>query len=291
MRKVSAGQPLRIPASTYNAMIDATVDHQRRTQNLNVSALPLNTRNGLVLVRNQTGTDRNRFDVVGLSNVVVTPSENAQEFAARWAFNAVQVADTHVGKFAVLQEPVKSGAFALALVVGVTPVFVARPSGENSETAGIKASQLHLETGLNGAQILWEDSGGVTPHLALVRMPGQGESQSILRMRVSGVQNNHLVCQRWNGTAFSATTENVAKPYLLRTSITSRNGITYSYSSAFARTATQGASTESQVIVPSFVIGTDEIFVAQVASTGVSVSGTELKLIDINADGRAWAKQ
>jgi len=291
MKKVSPGQPLRIPAATFNTMIDAAMDFQRRSLNRGSSVVPPDTKNGIILVRNQSGADRNRFDVLGLSTVVVTPTENAQEFASRWALNAVLPAATHTGKFAVLQEPIKSGAFGTALILGVTPVNVTRPTGETSEIVGAKVGQTYLEAGLTGAQIVWEDSGGTTPHLALVRMPAQIDSLPIVRMRVSSVQNNHLVCQRWNGTAFSATTENVAKPYLLRTSITSRSGITYSYSSAVNRTATQGASTESQVIVPSFVAGTDEIFVAQVASTGVLITGTELKLIDINADGRAWAKQ
>jgi len=43
--------------------------------------------------------------------------------------------------------------------------------------------------------------------------------------------------------------------------------------------------------VPSYFTGADELFAAPVNYTGVIVASKELKLIDINADGRAWAKQ
>jgi hypothetical protein len=243
-----------------------------------------------VLIRNQSGSNRNRFDVLGLSNVLVTPTQNAQEFASRYAFNAALPAAAHAGKFAVLQEPVKSNAMGLALIVGVTPVLVTRPTGETSEIVGLKAGQTYLEAGLSGAQILWEDSGGTTPHLALVRIPALPDP-TLIRMRLTSVQGDYLVCQRWTGSAWSTISENVAKPYLLRTSGTSRNGITYAYSNGFTRTATQGANTETQVIVPSYYASGDELFAAPVNYTGVVVASKELKLIDINADGRAWAKQ
>lgn len=271
-------------------MLDAAADFKNRSQNRGGSAVPVDTKTGIVVIRNQSGADRNRFDVLGLSAVIVTPTQNATEFASRYAFNAALPAATHAGKFALLQEPIKNNAFGRALIVGVSPVNVTRPTGEISEIAGLKSGQTYLEAGLPGAQILWEDTGGTTPHLALVRMPAVLD-QSVIRMRVSSVQGDNLVCQRWTGSAWSITTENVAKPYLLRTSITARNGITYTYANAFTRTATQGASSETQVIVPSFFTGADELFAAPVNYTGVIVASKELKLIDINADGRAWAKQ
>ncbi len=271
-------------------MVDAASDFQRRSLNRGSSAVPPDTKNGIIIVRNQSGSDRDRFDVLGLSTVIITPTQNAQKFASRWALNAALPAATHTGKFAILQEPIKSNAFGLAMIVGVSPVYVTRPTGETSEIAGLKVGQTYLEAGLTGAQILWEDSGGTTPHLALVRMPAALDL-TIIRMRVTSVQGDYLVCQRWTGSAWSATNENVVKPYLLRTSGTSRNGITYVYSNGFTRTATQGASNETQVIVPSYYTSGDEVFAAPVNYTGVVVATNELKLVDINADGRAWAKQ
>jgi hypothetical protein len=92
------------------------------------------------------------------------------------------------------------------------------------------------------------------------------------------------------GIVVSGTSTNVAKPYLLRRSLVSRDGITYTYSANQAREANDGADTEEQVVVPSYIVG-DYIYGARARSTGVIVSGVECSFIDINADGRAWAKQ
>lgn len=171
MKKVASGQPLRIPASTFNTMVDAASDYQRRSLNRGSSAVPSDTRSGIVLIRNQSGADRDRFSVLGLSSILITPTENSQEFSARYAMNAVLPTNSYTQKFCVLQEPIKSNGLGRAMIVGITPVNVARPSGDTTEYAGVLANQTYLQAGTEGAQILWEDSGGTTPHLALVRLP------------------------------------------------------------------------------------------------------------------------
>lgn len=90
----------------------------------------------------------------------------------------------------------------------------------------------------------------------------------------------------------------VAKPYKLRFSISSASidGITISYSSYNTslqrRTASAGSVSITQAIVPRY-LAEDLIFYA-VAPTGVAdadiVGFPDIGLIDINADGRAWAK-
>lgn len=90
----------------------------------------------------------------------------------------------------------------------------------------------------------------------------------------------------------------VAKPYKLRFSISSADidGITISYSgyntSLQRRTASAGSVSITQAIVPRY-LAEDLIFYA-VAPTGVAdadiVGFPDIGLIDINADGRAWAK-
>lgn len=291
MRKALPGQPLRIPASTFNTVLDAAAAHQRRAFDGGSDVLPRDTRNGIITVRNDSGADRDVFSVLAVSGVLVTPGQNAQEFATRWACSAVLPAAGNLERFVVLQEPLRSGVMGRAVIIGVTPVWLKRPTGNTAQTAGAVAGQVYLDTSAAGAQIVWEGSfSGENLHPALVRLPYLTE-QPLVRMRVTSVLGDYLVCQRWTGSAWSTTNENVAKPYLLRTSITSRNGITYTYANGWTRTATQGASTETQVIVPSYYTSGDQLFAAVLPSTGVVVGGQELKLLDINADGRAWAKQ
>ncbi|MDL5055722.1 hypothetical protein QQ056_19520 [Oscillatoria laete-virens NRMC-F 0139] len=289
MRKVSPGQPLRIPATTFNTLVDAAEDFKSRSHNRSSQATPTDTKNGLITIRNMSGFDCNRFDVLVLTSIVIGPGDNADEFFSRFAVDAELPIAGDQPWLVVLQEPIAAGALGTALVCGVTPVWMRRPVDENSQFCGIVSDDTLLESGIQGAQILWED--GFTadePHLALVRLP---MDSCLTRMRVVSVHNNHLICTRWTGSEWSTILEKVAKPFLLRSSITTRNGISYSFSNPFTRIATQGSNTETQVIVPSYVANHDEIFAVPVTHTGVTESGRELTLMDINVDGRAWAKK
>src|ERR1041384_2909091 len=122
MRKVLPGQPIQIAASSFNTMLDAAQDYRNRGQSLEAEALRPSARAGIIVVRNQSGVDRNRFDVLGLSSILISPTDNFREFAARFAMNAVTTATTHTQKFCVLQEPVKNGGLGRAMIVGITPV-------------------------------------------------------------------------------------------------------------------------------------------------------------------------
>ena len=122
-----------------------------------------------------------------------------------------------------------------------------------------------------------------------------GTSDDAIKMfKVVTVYGDYVSCKTWDGTTLGTTKINIAKPYLLRRTPfhgLSRDGISYNYTSNIARTATQGATSESQVIVPSYVAN-DIIYAAQGVNGGVdvTVSGTKLLWLDINVDGRAWAK-
>jgi hypothetical protein len=293
MRQALPGEPLKIPASTFNTMLAAADDYQRRALNQGKGRTPFGTQSGIVTVKNDSGGDCEQFAVLGISGVLVTPASDLQEFTYHWALTAVLPTAAHCNKFVVLQEPIANNALGKAMVFGTTPVWMYGDSSLAATTAGIEPGETDLVPTANapGAQILYEQpTSGVELHLALVRLPAQVD-QALIRMRVISVQGDYLVCRRWTGSLWSEIDENVAKPYLLRTSIISRNGINYSYTNGYTRTATQGASNETQVIVPSYYTAADEIFAAPVPHTGVMVSGKELRLIDANLDGRAWAKQ
>ena len=63
LRKVKSGDPLRIPAATFNAMIDTARDYQQRKQGREQTSFPAFRQSGIVLVRNDSGSDRDRFEV------------------------------------------------------------------------------------------------------------------------------------------------------------------------------------------------------------------------------------
>lgn len=172
MKKVLPGQKLRIPASTFNTIIDAAEDFQRRQINQGSDAIQGFASSGVITVRNQSGSFLDQFNVLGLTSVLITPSQNELEFYSRWAMNTETPADGDEQAFCVLQEPIDNGAMGKALIVGVTPVLMKRASGETSDYAGIDSGQTYLRSGNEGAQILWEETvADDVLHLAVVRLP------------------------------------------------------------------------------------------------------------------------
>jgi hypothetical protein len=177
MKKVLPGQPLKISASTFNTMIESAADYQRRSVNRRQHSFPFDTKNGIVSVKNTSGQDGDRFSVLGISGVLVTPADNLQEFTSRITLTGVVPAAEHEGKFVVLLEPIKNGAFGQALVSGTTLVWLLGNSAIAAKTAGIQAGQTYLVPNASGAQILYEQpTTGVELHLALVRIPAGGGS-------------------------------------------------------------------------------------------------------------------
>ena len=109
MKKVQSGDPLVVPAQAYNAFIDAAKDFQQRTRHVGQTATPGYRSAGIVLVKNQSGTDRLRFDVLGLGDPIILPDSGGvaeQQFKNTVAFRGdLPDEKLHKGRFAILAEP------------------------------------------------------------------------------------------------------------------------------------------------------------------------------------------
>ena len=161
MHKVKSGDPLTIPSETFNTFVDAARDFRERQQSSIASRQPERERNGIVLLKNASGSDRNRFDILGIDSPVIEPAENLNEFQNRVALNgSIPSVTSHAGKFAILQEPVKADGIARAMLVGVTPVRVnvTDTSHAFADLTGGNASQL-ASSASSGVRILWKESG------------------------------------------------------------------------------------------------------------------------------------
>ena len=162
MMKVQSGSPLVIPAQAYNAFIDAAKDFQGRTQHLGQTATPGYRSAGIVLIKNESGDDRQRFNILGLGDPIFLPDAGAaaeQSFKNAVAFRGDLPDETlHKGKFVVLLEPLSAGAIGRAYLVGVT---AARLRLEDSAQEVARAEIIDqdaaaLQPAADGsAQVLW----------------------------------------------------------------------------------------------------------------------------------------
>ena len=67
MNKVNSGDPLKIPAETFNTFIDAAQDFKVRTRGFTQKATAQAPQRTIIPVKNMSGADRQRFDVLEIS--------------------------------------------------------------------------------------------------------------------------------------------------------------------------------------------------------------------------------
>ncbi|GIX04631.1 MAG: hypothetical protein KatS3mg114_0500 [Planctomycetaceae bacterium] len=162
LRKVRRGDPLRIPAETFNTFIDAARDYQNRTQDRGSPHRPELRQAGIIRVKNSTGSDLDRFHVLGIEQPIFTPAESLFSFQDPIAVvGATPNEDHHLGRFLVLQEPLRSGMIGRAVVSGVTPVRL-NVLDEEHDWADIEEGETDsLKTDTAGsAFILWKEPPG-----------------------------------------------------------------------------------------------------------------------------------
>ncbi len=162
LRKVRRGEPLEISAETFNTFIDAARDFQNRTRNRQFTHTQEPRQTGTLLVKNGSGQDRQRFEVLAIDRPIFLPSDNLWSFQDQVAvIGVVPDENKHVGRFVVLLEPLRDGMIGRAVVSGVTPVRL-NVLNEEHEWADIEGGETDsLKTDTAGsAFILWKEPPG-----------------------------------------------------------------------------------------------------------------------------------
>ncbi len=160
-KKVQTGQPLKIPAETFNAFLDAARDFRSRQQSRESQSEPSFRQSGIVKVKNGSGEDRNRFEILGIDRPIFTPTDNLDTFQNDVLLVGVMPdGEDHPGRFCILLEPLKADAIGLAVIAGVCPVRidVQEESDTFAEVQDEDATQLK-SSGSGSVTILWKESG------------------------------------------------------------------------------------------------------------------------------------
>lgn len=207
LAKVSAGQPLRIPAETFNAFVDAAAAFQARRTSRQAEGGALIPTAGIVTVRNDSGTDQDRFAILGISTPLILPTENAAAFQERVAVALVAPdEDAHADRICILQEPIAAGALGRGLILGVTPVRLDVQAEDDRVAAVVTGEAGSLKTGSTGAaRILWKEAGtGEVWGIVQIPSGGAGGGSPNLVLEVTSTNHPWMVGDvlRWNGGAW-----------------------------------------------------------------------------------------
>jgi hypothetical protein len=113
----------------------------------------------------------------------------------------------------------------------------------------------------------------------------------IRRFTIESVNGDYLTCKEIGITDKPSIP--IARPPLLRRSLESHDGVSYTYSNDQTRVATLGGDSETQVMTPSYVAD-DIIFAISKIDDGTGafdLSGNSITWQDLNVDARQWAKE
>ena len=138
-----------------------TPDHKHRQQASSQTERQAFRQAGIVLVKNGSGADRQRFDVLGIDSPVITPTDNEDAFKNKVVLSGTTPSESdHLGRLAILLEPLANGKVGMACVAGVCAVHV-DVQHEDHQFADIKDGDASsLQSRENGAAtILWKETG------------------------------------------------------------------------------------------------------------------------------------
>ena len=119
-----------------------------------------------------------------------------------------------------------------------------------------------------------------------------GGGGGAIQVRINSEFGDYLGVTKVASGTTTGTVFNVAKPYALRQTPfdgQTIGGVTRTYSSSLTRVASNSDFGQVEVIVPSYIPGVSLIYITATDHTDVFVSGSELKFLDLNTDGRVWA--
>lgn len=204
-RRIRQGERFIPSASGWNAAMEAAEAYQRDRQTLAVGSVA-DSRSQLIYIRNDSGADREQFDILGVNGTVISPAENENEFSANPYLVGVNPAARHIGNFAILQEPIPAGKFGRALVAGWSHVRIKPGSGSFAEIIAGDATQ--LQQGSSGsAQILYApttDAAGEAG-LGLIRF---GAGTGLVTTQPGGT--DVWGCHPWDCTSDAASFQAVS---------------------------------------------------------------------------------
>lgn len=176
-QRARRGDPLAIPASTYNAMLDAA--EANRAAEIDAGD-PLRTLPaGWVLVRNQSGSAVARFEVLGIDAPTFTPTAAAELLdQRRIVLDGVTPAAAHLRSFVVLQEPLPDGAIGRAVLHAPTPATVNVTNTDHTHAIAA-ASSTKLVSSFSGPfELVWHP--GTTGDQPALLRPSPASAPGVL---------------------------------------------------------------------------------------------------------------
>lgn len=163
--RVSAGDPLQIQASTWNRVLAMLEDWEANPRQSAIDDQPALAAN-CVTVRNESGIDLPRFAPIGLGLVLTGTEDSSREVQQeRYLYRPVFRGELaggakHLGRFGILQQPLKQDEVGQACVAGLTYARLINLKGTSYDVYPSQnaTSSLGLSPLFPGSAVLADDN-------------------------------------------------------------------------------------------------------------------------------------
>jgi len=179
-QRARPGEKLKLSATAWNACLDAAEAHKRGQPGMGGGPIQFRQAD-IVLVKNASGSDVSRFEVLGIDGVIVTPDDSLIEFQNQVALRGITPdKDDHAGKFVICLDPIADGKIGRAWVSGVCLVQVSIADVNHRFCDVLDADRGKLLSSANGsARILYKQNAELGVAWCVVRMGDGGDSVRI----------------------------------------------------------------------------------------------------------------
>ncbi len=163
LKKPAAGDPLLdvLDAPTLGAFVDAARFARGQAGSRNAGSARAFRQAGIIKIKNDSGEDRNRFDILGIDEPIIAVADSLETWKNEVQLKGV-VPDIakHQGKFVILLEPLAKDGIGRAFISGACScqVFVDDANHQFAEVEDEQTSRLR-STQFGSAKILWKETG------------------------------------------------------------------------------------------------------------------------------------
>jgi hypothetical protein len=153
-KRAAAGQPFEPSARQWNAMQDAALAVKNHLHDISQPPIDQFRQADIVRIKNASGQDLQRFSILGIDGVIISPDDNENEFLSAVSLvGGLPETAHHRTSFAILLDPLASGKIGRAWVGGVTHCRVVVNEEEHKWAAVVDGEAGHLETKCAGGGV------------------------------------------------------------------------------------------------------------------------------------------
>lgn len=122
--RVDEGDSYLLGGRTFNAFAELASRFQMQKLGNNSDLSAVDEPGNFALVRNNSGANLKRYNVLGLGAPIIDPTVDLDEFKRQPTFVGALPASAHRGKFCIALENIPSGEIGPAMIAGVVPAYV-----------------------------------------------------------------------------------------------------------------------------------------------------------------------